>query len=393
MNEERLRQIVAQRLGLQPDDLTDETNSETCSALDSHGSMEVMLAVEEEWDRQFNDDEIGMLTSWPAIRDIVLGTPHFLKALVLDADGVLWAGVIGEGRIVPFPNAQETYLALKKRGVLLCLATRNNQADVDAAFAFEGMVLRQEDFAVLECGWHNKTESLQRIAETLNIGLDSLVFVDDSQFECEAVRQQLPEVTVLHCPTKLALGVAREAAALFPTMVDTSKTEEYRARGAAEATRPAFATEAEFLASLDIKVGLRKNRRVDSARVAELCQKANQFNLTTKRHTLADIRAFMDDPQTDVYSVTYKDRFGDQGITGVVIIGDGNVDTFLLSCRILGRGVEDEVWGQISDSSEGGMFTASYVPTPKNMQVRNLWDRLGMNLLREEPNGTRLYVG
>ena len=349
--------------------VTDETE------FDSLATMNLVFFLEESGPR-IAEETIAQLTNWPAV--VAYLRKPFYKALVLDADGVLWAGVIGEGRIAPFPNVQEAYLALKKRGVLLCLATKNNRADVDAAFAFEGMVLRQEDFAILECGWHNKTESLQRIAETLNIGIDSIVFVDDSQFECEAVRQQLPEVTVLHCPTKLALGVAREAAALFPEFVDTAKTAQYHALAQARDEQGKFATEAEFLASLGIKVTLHHNKHGEAARIAELTQKSNQFNLTTRRYKEIDIRRMMNQG-CDVWTISYSDRFGDQGITGVLILTeDRHIDTFLLSCRILGRGVEKAIWDVLGDRA----VTAEYIPTTRNEQVADLWRNLGMEQIQ-----------
>lgn len=378
MNEDRLRAFLGTQLGLAPEEITDETSSETNTKWDSLVVLNLTFFLEEDGP-QLSEEQIVALRSWPAVKAAALRP--FYKALVLDADGVLWAGVIGEGRIVPFPNVQETYLDLQRRGVILCLATRNNRADVDTAFAFEGMVLRQEHFAVMECGWGSKVESLQRIAETLNIGLDSIVFVDDSEFECESVRQQLPEVRVVRAPAKIALGVARDVAALFPKLVDTAKTEQYHALAQARKERPKFATEAEFLASLGIKVRLHHNRRGEAARIAELTQKANQFNLTTRRYTMREVRELM--ASGDVYSLHYRDRFGDQGLTGVIIVQDGKIDTFLLSCRILGRGVEYAPW----EFLDLGEVRAEYIPTPKNEQVAGLWDWLG--LLREDDH----YVG
>jgi len=384
MNEDRLRQIVASTLGTQ--DVED-------AEFDSHMSVMLMLAIEPELGRQFNDDELGMLTSWDSIRRVVLA-PHYYKALVLDADGTLWGGILGEGGATMddrFTEAQQTYRKLAQRGVLLCLATKNNLTDVKEALSRDGMALSYTSFVTIEAGWVAKPDMLRSIAGELNIGLDAIVFVDDSTFECESVRTQLPEVHVVQVPADLDEypRVAREVAALFPEMVDTNKTEEYRALAAAEATRPEYANEAEFLASLDMQVWVNCNRPDEIPRIAELCRKANQFNLTTKRYVEADIRVLMD--EAHVYSIHYADRFGDQGIVGVVVIQGQEIDTFILSCRILGRGVERKVWDLI-ETPDKPMY-AEYIPTAKNGQVSDLWYRLGMNLIHADPDGSRRYAG
>jgi FkbH-like protein len=295
-----------------------------------------------------------------------------------------------------FTDVQQTYRALSQRGVLLCLATKNDLSDVKEALGRDGMALTYTSFVHIEAGWHSKPDMLRMIAGELNIGLDAIVFVDDSTFECESVRAQLPEVCVVQVPADLDEypRVASEVAALFPAMVDTSKTEEYRALAASKATRAEYATEAEFLRSLGMRVWANCNQRSEVGRIAELTQKANQFNLTTQRYTEDQIRGLMGHGR--VYSLHYSDRFGDQGIIGVVILTDGQIDTFILSCRILGRGVERMVWSHILDDAtedEQSVLTASYIPTAKNGQVADLWERLGMELLRQEPNGTRIYVG
>jgi FkbH-like protein len=359
---EDARAFLAKELGR-------EINDDT--SWDSLTTMNLTFFLEESGPR-LSEAQIASLTSWSAVESY-LGQKMY-KALVLDADNTLWAGVIGEGRQVPFPNVQQVYRDLKDRGVILCLATRNELPDVEAAFEHPGMVLRLEDFALVKAGWQSKVGSIREIAETLNIGLDSIVFVDDSEFECESVRAQLPEVHVVHAPPKIALGVARAVATLFPTFVDTEKTAQYHALAQARNERPKFATEEEFLASLNIRVTLGRNRRSEIPRVAELTQKSNQFNLTTRRYSAQDIRELIASG-ADVWTLSYRDRFGDQGIVGVLIVIANTIDTFLLSCRILGRGVEFCPWEFILSNR---WLHAEYIPTEKNAQVADFWKRVGM---------------
>ena len=186
-----------------------------------------------------------------------------------------------------------------------------------------------------------------------------------------------------------ALDVAREVATLFPHFVDTAKTQQYQALAQARKERGKFATEEEFLASLGIKVTIHRNRRAEAERVAELTQKSNQFNLTTRRYSEAEIRAFMVSAGADVYTLSYKDRFGDQGITGVIIVKGQTIDTFLLSCRILGRGVEFAPWEFVLNDE----VKADYIPTAKNDQVRNFWDRLELHRHGDPFSISRHYVG
>jgi FkbH-like protein len=373
--------FLAKELGME---ITDETK------WDSLTTMNLTFFLEESGPR-LTEEQIASLTSWPAVRRF-LEQPIY-KVLVLDADNTLWAGLAGEGRVVAFPNVQRVFQDLQKRGVILCMATRNDRADIDRAFTTERMVLTPDDFTIMECGWHNKTESIQRIATQLNIGLEAIVFVDDSEFECEAVRQQLPEVRVVHAPSRIALGVARQVAQLFPAFVDTDKTRQYHALAQARQERQHFVTEEEFLRSLGIKMTIRANRRVDAARISELTQKSNQFNLTTRRYSEKDIKAFIDSSDANVYSLTYRDRFGDQGIIGVIIVLTSGsyhqrIDTFLLSCRILGRGVEFAPWEFISN----GCVNAEYIATPKNAQVEGFWRKVGLDIIKDEDTRV-LYEG
>ena len=393
MTEDRLREIVAAAISnakvqFSAADITDETSTDTVATFDSHAVMSMALEWENEVDYQLSDDEISTLTSWPNILSVLLShetgnTVAFYKALVLDADGTLWGGIAAEGGAqvtATFCEVQAIYRGMGGRGVILAIATKNEPGEVEAVLNAPEGFLEVDDFTLIHSGWGNKVLSLRDIAKTLNIGLDAIVFVDDSSFECEYVRSHLPEVKVVQVPKNIAdyPRVAREVADLFPTLVDVAKTDEYRALAAAERTRPQFTSEAEYLSSLGMVVTLHCNIRDEIPRIAELTQKANQFNLTTRRYTEADIASWMD--RGYVYSVHVKDKFADQGLTGVVIIEQGKVDTFLLSCRILGRGIEKALWGPILETMRDigwKWIMAAYVPSGKNEQVRSFWSDLG----------------
>jgi FkbH-like protein len=343
---------------------------------------------------------------------------YFYKALVLDADNTLWGGILGEDQaeginLGPhgypdsvFWRVQHEFLTLQRSGVLLCLCTKNNPEDVDAVLATHPhMVLRDEHFAAKAVNWDDKPTNLIRLAEQLNIGLDSLVFLDDSPFEIEGVRSQLPMVKTIQVPTSLfeypALAAGLKDLFLVSEITEesASKTSQYRLVTEASKERGSHSSEAQFLASLQLKVEVRRNDRASAPRVAELTQKSNQFNLTTRRRTVSEVVGLMESDEFDVYSIHVSDKFGDSGLTGVVVIryglsGEAAIDTFLLSCRVLGRGVETSIWAEpLQAARDRGSATiaADYLPTAKNGQVRDFWDRLGFALISDGADGHRSY--
>lgn len=328
----------------------------------------------------------------------------FYKALVLDCDNTLWGGIIGEdllGGIQLDPHcypgkvywhAQQDFLSLERQGVLLCLNSKNNAADVDEVLKNHPFaVLRHEHLAVSKLNWTDKVSNLRAIAEELNIGLDSLVFVDDSDFECEAVRTALPMVRVFQVPKALPDygGVMREIRELFlaggVSVESRSKTAQYRQRQAALESSAQFETQEEYLASLDLRVQVARDDRGNVPRISELTLKSNQFNLTTLRQSPAEIQQRMDRDSDTVYSLTVSDRFGSAGLTGVALVcWDGEVarlDAFLMSCRVIGRGIEFCFWPHIvEDAKRRGClyFEAEYRPTSKNAQVADFFECFGL---------------
>jgi FkbH-like protein len=340
------------------------------------------------------------------------GGSRYPKALVLDCDNTLWGGVVGEDLIdgiklgpEEYPGniywlAQAEFLNLQREGVLLCLATKNEPADVEAVLASHPhQLIRSEHVVVTRADWGEKVDSLVGIARELNIGLDSLVFVDDSEFECAAVRERLPMVTTFTVPKNPYdyPALVRDVCDLFLAGRDPEgpdKTEQYRIRAAALAEESQHGTREDYLASLGLVVELRRDPRDAVARIAQLTQKSNQFNLTTRRYTETEIADLLESPDATVYALGVRDRFGDSGLTGVAIVRYDRdvafVDTFLMSCRVLGRDVELAPWSAIvADARARGCnaLTAEWLRTSRNAQVERFFDdRLGFECVLEEPH-------
>jgi FkbH-like protein len=327
------------------------------------------------------------------------------KVLVFDCDNTLWNGILGEDgehgiRMsdetrdgAPFAEVQRIAFDLRRRGVLLAICSRNNPEEVDRVLAHHpDMVLRDADFAIKKVNWNDKVSNLREIAAELNLGLDSLVFVDDSEFELDFVREQLPGVELIRVPHDRHRypGVLREAQGLFFTLTktaeDAGKTEMYRQEAARKAGAAKFASLDDYLRSLELALTIHVNDPALVPRLAQLTQKTNQFNLTTRRYAETEIRALLDDPHYSVLAFRVKDKFGDYGITGLAIAAPtaepatARLDTFLMSCRVLGRGVEKAFFDRlILLLGRRGIqrIEAEYLKTAKNAQVVSFYDTLG----------------
>ena len=342
---------------------------------------------------------------------------HFYKVLVLDCDNTLWGGVIGEDlmggiKLSPYDypgnifwRMQHEFAALERNGILLCLCSKNNPADVDEALQnHPDMVLKSKQIVIKKVNWSDKPSNLRELAQELNVGLDSMVFLDDSSFECEAVRQQLPMVRTVQVPATLSEypRVVREIKELFLAggiAADSrGKTQQYRQRADAVAMQAQFDSQDAYLASLELKVELSCNAAASMARISELSMKSNQFNLTTRRYSEAEVLQMMQFPSFTVYSLSVSDKFGKAGLTGVVFMrylnGIAHIDNFLMSCRVIGRGVETAIWSQIAiDAAKRGCteIQAEFIPSAKNAQVADFYDRLGLPLIEAAAEGTKHY--
>lgn len=341
---------------------------------------------------------------------------HFYKVLALDCDNTLWGGVIGEDllngiKLSPYDypgnifwRMQHEFAALERQGILLALVTKNNPADVEEVLRkHPDMVLKESQIVAKKVNWEDKPSNLRALAKELNVGLDSFIFLDDSSFECEAVRQQLPMVKTLQVPSTLSdyPRVVANIKSLFLAggiAADSKgKTQQYRQRAGAEELKAKFETQEEYLSSLELKVELTRNARASAGRISELSQKSNQFNLTTTRFSVAEIEQMMDSDIHAVYSLVVSDKFGNAGLTGVAVMRyEGKaaiVENFLMSCRVIGRGVETGIWPRIvADAMQRGCteLCAKYLPSLKNAQVADFYDRLGMPMTKES-EGAKQY--
>ena len=337
------------------------------------------------------------------------------KVLVLDLDNTLWGGIVGEvgatgvtlgedgsGRC--YRDFQRALKALQRTGVLLAIASKNNEADaLEAIDDNPMMVLRRDDFAAIQANWEPKAENLVKIAEALNLGIDSFVFIDDNPVEREAIRKFLPEIAVPEFPERvenLATWLLREVApAHFGkyaiTAEDTAKTEQYRANAAREKLAASFDLDA-YLAELDIQCDILVDAPGRMVRAAQMTQKTNQFNLTTRRYDVTDLARFVESEQHAVLMLDYRDRFGDEGAVGLAIVdlAEGRIDTFLASCRVIGRKVEQRLLDRaIEMCRERGLHkvTGEYIPTRKNEMVASFYEDHGFIAMLRTLDGRVTY--
>lgn len=334
------------------------------------------------------------------------------KCLVLDCDNVLWGGVVGEDGLPgillgkdypgsPYFEFQVEVLNLLHRGVIVALCSKNNEADVWEVFErHPDMVLRKEHIASYQINWDDKPLNIRKIAASLNIGLDSLVFIDDSEFEVDMVRKEVPEVTVLHFDVNKAVLYRDQLAGcgLFDTLTLSDEDKHRHKAYQEESERNILkekATDLEsYLRGLNMVLEVRACDAISLPRIAQLTQKTNQFNLTTRRYTEHDISVFSASKDVDIFYARLRDRFGDMGIIGVCIIryldNRAELDSFLLSCRALGRTVEQEFLNQcLKKAKDRGCHIAVgvYVPTVKNSQVSEFFANQGFSRMSAEGIG------
>ena len=320
------------------------------------------------------------------------------KCLVCDLDNTLWGGVIGEDGLAgiklgaDYPGAayqalQRTVLDLSRRGILLAICSKNNEADaLEAIQQHPGMLLRREDFAAIRINWHDKAANLREIAAELNIGIDSLVFLDDNPVEREFVREMLPELTVIDIDAANPFGhaTAVRQCPLFERLAlsaeDRERTKLYAAQEQRTALASSAATLEDYYRSLEMVAEFGEVDAVTLERVAQLTQKTNQLNMTTRRYSEQDILRIQSEPSSWVTWVRVLDRFGDNGIVGVMIVHEQGkeweLDTFLMSCRVIGRTVETAMLAHlVSLAQQRGMQTlrGPFVSTAKNAPAKEIY--------------------
>jgi FkbH-like protein len=352
------------------------------------------------------------------VRHIGVALGRIRKCLVVDLDNTLWAGVLGEdgphgirvGAGDPVAEAhfdlQRRIVALKKRGIILAVCSKNNPTDVEEVFRErKDMPLTREDFACLEVGWEPKIEGLRRIAEELNIGTDSLVLLEDNPAEIELVRQLMPEVECVMVPD----DPARRPACLdrihsldraVITAEDLVRTHQYHANARRKSERRQFSDLHGYLMSLRTRVVLRAGSNELMPRTHQLFSKTNQFNLTTRRYTIGELEDAIADPAACVLLAGAEDRFGDLGWIGAAILRgiggrEATIENFVLSCRVMGRAIESAMLNRLVEIAFEGtpceVIRAAYLPTGKNAPVREFFEEHGFAVVGMQPGGAKRY--
>ena len=340
------------------------------------------------------------------IKPIVLSSNGKMKkALIFDCDNTLWKGIIGEDGMEGIKIAGSVYeevqylgLALSKKGILLGLCSKNNLEDVDEVLEnHRDMIFKDDDISIKKVNWINKASNLESIANILNIGKDSLVFIDDSDFEINLVKEQTPEIKCIQVPKKsynYPQLIRDEIGVFFNTSnsdEDRKKVLMYRNQVKREQTKNSFNSIDDYLKSLDLQLKIYENDESLIPRMSQMTQKTNQFNLTTKRYTEADISYFISSNNHEVFAFGVADKFGDSGVTGLCIVEkksekEGEIDTYLMSCRVIGRNIEFAFFDYVIDSlKKKGIekINSQFIATIKNGQVRDFYDGLGFDIQTE----------
>jgi FkbH-like protein len=322
------------------------------------------------------------------------------KCLVLDCDNTLWGGVVGEDGLdgikigASYPGSsylsfQEEILNLHHRGILLALNSKNNEQDVlEVLNQHPDMIIKESHLACWQVNWDDKATNLRRIASELNIGIDSLVFADDSAHEIGWVKSELPEIRtiLLEGPSYLFRGKLLEKGffdGLTFSDEDLKRNEMVAGDKKRKALKESTGSMEDYLASLEIKIEIGLCGEKEIPRVSQLTQKTNQFNLTTKRYSIADIERFVKSDSFDVLFLKVNDKIADLGLVGVAILNfESNflIDSFLLSCRVLGRGIENVFLRMVFDrflQRDINQIKANYIPTKKNAQVADFYQKFG----------------
>ena len=350
---------------------------------------------------------LSMAREW--MRFIVPLSGRIAKVLAVDLDNTLWGGVIGEDGMagiqvgLEYPGAayqllQRALLDLSRKGILLAVCSKNNVDDaMEAIERHPGMLLRAKDFAAMRINWTDKAQNLREIAQELNVGLDAVAFLDDNRFEREQVRAALPEVTVIELSpddqqkNPLQYAAAVRNCAVFERLAlsgeDERRTEMYRAQKERAHVEQSFQSKEDFFRYLEQEAEIEAVTDLTLARIAQLTQKTNQFNLTTKRCSETQIAEMAKQRDWHIVSIRVRDRFGDHGLVGVAIAHDVGeqceIDTFLLSCRVIGRTIETALLAHLAEGAgqRGRKRLAGwFVPTRKNAPARDFYEQHGFEL-------------
>ena len=329
------------------------------------------------------------------------------KCIVLDLDNTLWGNIIGEDgiegiKIGPYPEGrsfvefQKVIKSLSENGIILAINSKNNQKDAMKAInEHPHMILREKDFSCIKINWNDKISNMREIAKDLNIGLDSIVFFDDDPINRELLRMSMPEVNTIELPKDPSsyaqiLRNLNDFNTLKITKDDTERKKMYSQEQNRQKLESSTENLNEYLKKLDIKIKIKLDNEFSISRISQLILKTNQFNLTTKRYQEEEIKEFVEDKTMIVGCSEVDDKFGENGITNVFIIktksNEWIIDTFLLSCRIMGRGIEEGIIGKILEIAKNKgieKITATFIPTEKNKPAENFLKNYGFKKEKE----------
>ncbi len=351
------------------------------------------------------------------VMDIVCAIKgQFKKCLILDLDNTVWGGVIGDDGLEgihlghglgigkAFTEFQMWVKKLKQRGIIICVASKNNEETAKEPFEkHPDMILKLNDIAVFQANWETKVDNIRIIQSILNIGYDSMVFLDDNPFERNIVRENIKGISVPELPEDpgdyleylYSLNLFETASY---SIADKDRTKQYQVEAKRVKLSKTFTNEADFLMSLNMVSTVSGFTKFNTPRVAQLSQRSNQFNLRTIRYTEADIAAMAENPDVIDLSFTLEDKFGDNGLIAVIIMKKQNeetlfVDTWFMSCRVLKRGMENFTLNTMVEKAKTAGYKkiiGEYLPTPKNKMVENHYTGLGFTKI--EGGETVQYV-
>ena len=344
------------------------------------------------------------------VMDIVCAIKgQFKKCLILDLDNTVWGGVIGDDGLEgiqlghglgigkAFTEFQMWVKKLKQRGIIICVASKNNEDTAKEPFEkHPDMVLKLDDIAVFQANWETKVDNIRTIQQILNIGFDSMVFLDDNPFERNMVRENIPAITVPELPEDPAEYLEYlYSQNLFETAsysnLDKDRTKQYQVEAQRVSLSKTFTNEADFLKSLNMVSVVSGFTKFNTPRIAQLSQRSNQFNLRTVRYTDADIETFANDKDVIDLSFTLEDKFGDNGLIAVIIMKPIDkealfVDTWFMSCRVLKRGMENFTLNTMVERAKAAGYkriVGEYLPTPKNKMVEEHYSGLGFSKIED----------
>ena len=332
------------------------------------------------------------------------------KCIVLDLDNILWGGIIGEDGLEgiklgptpegrPFLEFQKYILSLFNRGIILAINSKNNLEDVlNVLRNHPYMILKEKHFASIRINWDDKISNMRAIAEEINIGLDGLVFFDDDKLNKEMIKTALPEVKVVDLPEDPSLYLktlmeSNDFNSFQFSEEDKKKGQMYADQRKRQELSKTTTDITEYLKALDMVVTIEKATSFTIPRISQLTQKTNQFNTMTKRYLEEDIKRFADSDDHLVFSIKVEDKFGDNGITGVSIVEKKKenwiIDSFLLSCRVIGRRIEETMLAYIIEEAKKERIKTligQFIPTKKNIPAKDFYEKNGFKLIEENEN-------